>query len=84
MKTIKYTSYAEIELELEILKTRKEISYHKMVLSAQQIKEGFTFSNVMGNVFESIKSVLSTSPGLVFSAVLPLIIRYIKHKKRGY
>ena len=41
METKKYTSYAEIEHDLEILKLEKEIHYKKMQLSFEKTKESF-------------------------------------------
>ena len=42
METKKYSSYAQIERELEILKIEKEINYQKLVFSIQKTKENLT------------------------------------------
>ena len=39
MEKKKYSSYAEIERDLEILKVEKEIYYQKMLLSIDKTKE---------------------------------------------
>jgi hypothetical protein len=39
MEAKKYSSYAEIERDLEILKLQKEINYQKLVLSFQKRKK---------------------------------------------
>ena len=39
METKKYTSYAEIERDLEILKLEKEINYNKIKLNFERTKE---------------------------------------------
>ena len=39
METKKYTSYAEIDRDLEILKLEKDIHYQKILLSVEKIKE---------------------------------------------
>ena len=41
METKKYSSYAEINHDLEILKLKKEIHYKKMLLSIDKTKESF-------------------------------------------
>jgi hypothetical protein len=47
METKKYTSYAEIDRDLEILKLEKEINYQKLVLSFQKTKESITPQNIV-------------------------------------
>ena len=39
METNKYSSYSEIELDLQILKIEREIQYQKIVLSIDKTKE---------------------------------------------
>ena len=46
MATKKYSSYAEIDSELEILKLEKEIHYRKMMQSVQRTKESLTPSEI--------------------------------------
>ncbi len=41
MEKKKYSSYAELERDLEILKLEKEINYQKLVLSFQKTKERY-------------------------------------------
>lgn len=79
----KYSSYAEIELELEILKLKKEIHYQKLVLSIQKTKEDLTLPNLTKGFFGSYKSVLSNSFSSIIEIVLPFIIDWILKKKRG-
>jgi hypothetical protein len=45
METKKYTSYAEIDRDLEILKLEREIQYKKVKLSVEKIKDDFSPSN---------------------------------------
>ena len=45
METKKYTSYAEIDRDLEILKLEREIQYKKVQLSVEKIKDDFSASN---------------------------------------
>jgi hypothetical protein len=42
MEAKKYSSYAEIDRDLEILKLEKEIQYQKLNLCLQKTKESFT------------------------------------------
>lgn len=83
MQTKKYSSYAQIDSELEILKVEKEISYQKLTLSVQKTKESFTFLNVATNVVDTVKSTFFSSYGTIFRLLIPIIIKWFTNKKRG-
>ena len=83
MQTKKYSSYAQIDSELEILKVEKEISYQKLVLSVQKTKESFTFLNVATNVLDGVKSTFFSSYGTIFKMLIPIVIKWFTNKKRG-
>lgn len=83
MKTRKYSSYAQIDRELEILKVEKEISYQKLVLSVQKTKESFSFSNIRTSVLDSVKSSFFNSYGTIFRLLIPIVIKWFTNKKRG-
>ncbi len=81
MQTKKYSSYAQIDRELEILKVEKEISYQKLVLSVQKTKESFTFLNISANVLDTVKSTFFSSYGTIIRLLIPFIIKWFKNKK---
>lgn len=83
MQAKKYSSYAQIDRELEILKIEKEISYQKLVLSVQKTKESFSFLNITSNVIDSVKSTFFSSYGAILRLLIPIIIKWFKSKKRG-
>ncbi|WP_413999746.1 DUF6327 family protein [Flavobacterium sp. W1B] len=83
MATKKYSSYAQIERELEILKIEKEISYQKLVFSIQKTKESLAPRNIVNGFLGSYKTILSGSYNTILSVAVPLIINWIKNKKRG-
>lgn len=83
MQTKKYSSYAQIDRELEILKVEKEISYQKLVLSVQKTKESFSFLNITSNVVDTVKSTFFSSYGTILRLVIPFIIKWFRNKKRG-
>ena len=59
MENKKYSSYAEIESELEILKLEKEIHYQKMLLSIDKTKESIIPSksaSFIGNLYKQVFS----------------------------
>ncbi|MEN9909994.1 MAG: hypothetical protein RLZZ540_3153 [Bacteroidota bacterium] len=83
MQAKKYSSYAQIDRELEILKVEKEISYQKLVLSVQKTKESFSFLNITSNVIDTVKSTFFSSYGTIFRLVIPIVVKWFKNKKRG-
>lgn len=83
MEPKKYSSYAQIESELEILKLEKELNYQKLVLSIQETKDSFTLQNIASGFLGSYKSILSNSYVTILKTVLPYIISWIINKKRG-
>ena len=82
-QTKKYSSYAQIDSELEILKVEKEISYQKLVLSVQKTKESFSVLNIASNVLDTVKSTFFSSSATIFRLLIPIIINWFTNKKRG-
>ncbi|MDR7208680.1 DUF6327 family protein [Flavobacterium piscis] len=83
MEQKKYSSYAEIERDLEILKLEKEINYQKLVLSFQKTKESITPEKVINGFFSSYKDYFSNHYPKILQSVLPYIIGWFVNKKRG-
>lgn len=83
MAAKKYSSYAQIDNELEILKVEKEISYQKLILSIEKTKESLSFVNVAANVAERVKSTFFSSYGTILRLLIPIIIKWFRNKKRG-
>lgn len=83
MENKKYSSYAAIERDLEILKIEKEISYQKLILSFQKTKESITPQSIFGGVFSSYKEYFTRSYPQILQSVLPFIINWFINKKRG-
>lgn len=82
METKKYSTYAEIDRDLEILKIEKEIEYHKLVLSFQKTKESFMPQGIVNNFLSSYKSILSNSYLDIIKMGLPYLIQWILKRKR--
>jgi len=83
MEPKKYSSYAEIERDLEILKLEKEINYQKLVLSFQRTKEGITPQKIVNGFFSSYKDYFSNNYPKILQSILPHIISWLFNKKRG-
>ena len=50
MQVKNYSSYEEINRELQILKVEKDLAYEKMNKSFHETKESFTAKNILGTV----------------------------------
>jgi hypothetical protein len=79
----KYTSYDEIDRELEILRLEKEINYQKLILTVQKTKESFTPQNLVSGFLGSYKTLFSSSYGTILNIAIPYIIKWIVNRKRG-
>ena len=91
MGTKKYSSYSEIENDLEILKLEKEIQYQKIVCSVQKTKESFTPKNIVSDLIGSYGAISSNPYGAIINTAAPFIIKkvipfvknWISKRKRG-
>lgn len=88
MERKKYSSYAQIDHDLEILKIEKEIEYQKLLLGIQQTRESFTPQNMVRGFLTSLpefswKEVLQRSYGSILNMALPLVMGWLSKKKRG-
>lgn len=73
-----YSSYEEIDRELEILKLQKEIDTQKLSLSVEKTIDGFTPSGMVQNLLGNAGSLLTKS-GLLKNVILPYVInRFMK------
>ena len=83
METKKYSSYAQIELELEILKVERELNLKRIVLSVAQTKESLSPVNLIKSIFGNYKALLSNYSATLFNMAIPLLIKWFTNKKRG-
>jgi hypothetical protein len=58
----KYSSYAEIDRDLEILKIEKEIHYQKLLQSLDSTTESLNPSNLVGSVPKMAFNLLTSNP----------------------
>jgi hypothetical protein len=83
MENKKYSSYAQIESELEILKIESELNLQKMVLSVQKTKESLLPSNIIKGFFGDYKSIFSNYSETIFNIVVPILVNWLLKRKRG-
>jgi hypothetical protein len=83
MGTKKYSSYAQIELELEILKVERELNLKRIVLNVQKTKEGLLPQNLIKSFLGDYKSILANYSGILLNIAIPILINWITKRKRG-
>ena len=83
METKKYSSYAEIERDLEILKLEKEISYQKVLLSIDKTKESILPSKSVTLINEVYQKFFSGTIGTILKMLIPYGINWYLNRKRG-
>ncbi len=80
MEAKKYSNYAEIEKDLEILKLEKEIQYQKLLLSVQKTRESFTPQGIVSNFLSSYKTIFSESYMTIINMALPYVVKWLFKK----
>ena len=83
MEPKKYSSYAQIELELEILKLEKELNLQKIKLNVEKTKERLLPKNIIKSFLGDYKSILSDYSGTILNIAIPLLINWFTKRKRG-
>lgn len=83
METKKYSSYAQIELELELLKIERELNLKRILLNVEKTKESLLPKNLVKSFLGDYKSILSNSSRMIFKIAIPLLINWITKRKRG-
>lgn len=83
METKKYSSYAEIEQELQILKMEREILYQKIVLSIDKTKESILPFRKVNKILESVSNFSSGTYGTILKTLIPIAINWYVNRKRG-
>jgi hypothetical protein len=83
METKKYSSYAAIEQDLEILKLEKELYYQKMLLSVEKTKESILPSKSVSFIGNLYQKVFSGTYGTLLKIAIPYIINWFINRKRG-
>ncbi len=83
MEKKRYSSYAEIELDLEILKVEKELNLKRIVLNVEKTKESLLPKNLLKSFLGDYKTILSGYSGTIINLAIPLLINWITKRKRG-
>jgi S-methylmethionine-dependent homocysteine/selenocysteine methylase len=83
MENRKYSSYAAIYRDLEILKLEKQISYQKLVLSVQKTRDAITPENIVAGFLAPYKDSLPNTFRSILQTIVPYLISYFSKRKRS-
>lgn len=83
MDSKKYSSYDQIERELEILQIEREIHYQKASLSVQKFKEQIFPVQKISYLSWFNQSLFSGLLGSILKTAFPFILQWIFNRKRG-
>ena len=83
MEAKKYSSYAEIDHDLKILKVEREIHYQKILLSIDKTKENILPSKSVSFIGDLYQKVFSGSLGTILKIAIPYAINWYMNRKRG-
>jgi hypothetical protein len=82
MGTKIYSSYAQINRELEILKIEREINYQKIVFGIQKTKDSLAPKNIVKSLLGNYTPNIPGPYGKIIGLAIPFITKWIL-KKRG-
>ena len=83
METKKYSSYNQIEEDLEILKLEREIYYQKTLLSIDKTKESILPSKSVSLLGTLYQNVFSGTYGTILKIAIPFVVNWYINRKRG-
>ncbi|MBQ0118009.1 MAG: hypothetical protein KBS98_08885 [Flavobacterium sp.] len=82
-----YTSYEEINRDLEILRLERDLSYHRIIQTFEKtkagVKQSFAPMNLIRNSFQSFSSINKTSgiKTILITAILRFVIKKFLDRK---
>lgn len=83
MEPKKYSSYAEIDRDLQILKQERESHYQKIVSSIDKTKESFLPPKSVSFAANLYKKVFKGSTGKIITFAVPYLFKWFTKRKRG-
>ncbi|PKB16724.1 DUF6327 family protein [Flavobacterium sp. 5] len=84
MENKKYSSYAEIDRDLEILKLEQQISYQKVVLGIQKTRDSITPENIINGFLAPYKESIPNPFRSILQTIVPYLISYFLNNKKGF
>lgn len=83
MEPKKYSSYAQIDHDLKILKVEREIHYQKIILTMDKTKESLMPSKTVSFVGDVLQKATTGPIGTILKIAVPYAINWYINRKRG-
>ncbi len=83
MEARRYSSYAEIEHDLKILKVEKELHHQKILLSIDKTKESIMPSKSVSFVGDVLQKATTGPIGTILKIAVPYAVNWYINRKRG-
>lgn len=83
MEIKKYSSYAEIDHDLKILRVEREIHYQKIMLTVDKTKEGLMPSKTVSLVGDVLQKATTGTIGTILKIAVPYAVNWYINRKRG-
>ena len=84
MEKKKYSSYAEIDRDLEILKLEKQIGYQQLLLSVKKTRDSVTPQNIVNGFLAPYKESIPNPFRSILQTIVPYLISYFLNNKRRF
>lgn len=72
-----YSSYDEINRDLEMLQTQKKLSYYKMKQGVEDLKENITIPNLVEGAINASADKMQSFGSSVLQRVIPIVAKKI-------
>lgn len=82
MASKKYSSYKEIDRDLEILRLERQIHLEKVKLSVQKTKENIKLGNLIEGYFDFSKEKTASSIFRIARMAIPTVLEFILGKNK--
>lgn len=83
MEAKKYSSYAEIDHDLKILKVEREINYQKIILNVDKTKESVMPSKAISFVGDVLQKSTNGPVAAILKIAVPYAVNWYINRKRG-
>lgn len=75
-----YSTYADIDRDLEILQLERQIHLEKMKLGVENVKDNLKVNNLISGAFGFSNEKSPSMVSKIFKLAMPFILRYLKKK----
>jgi hypothetical protein len=83
MLTKRYSSYSQIESDLEILQVERQLNLQKVVLNLNIAREGLLPKNFLKGLLGDYKANVFNYSRVIIKILGPILLQWLFNRKRG-